>query len=90
MNSAVDDKGLIWTWGQNKMGELGLGDCDPRLHPFPVLNLKGKFVTNVCCGDDFVMCLGKNIKKEVVTQAEVHTTKSNEQRKSRSKGSRNK
>jgi hypothetical protein len=59
------------------------------MHPFPVLNLKGKFVSNVSCGDDFVMCLGKNIKKEVQSQGKI-TIKSGEQRKSRSKGSRNK
>jgi len=58
------------------MGELGLGDCDTRMHPFPVLNLKGKFVSNVSCGDDFVMCLGKNIKKEVQSLGEILTTKS--------------
>jgi len=63
VSTAVDDKGLVWSWGSNEMGELGVGDGDARVHPFPVLNLKGKFVSKASCGDSFVMCLGKDIKK---------------------------
>ena len=39
---AKDKNGLLWTWGQNKHGELGFGDKDARQHPFPLLQLKGK------------------------------------------------
>jgi X-linked retinitis pigmentosa GTPase regulator len=45
LGAAVDNKGLIWTWGVNKSGELGVGDNEPRVHPYPVLTLKGKTVT---------------------------------------------
>ncbi len=65
VSTAVDSKGLVWTWGSNKLGELGVGDNDARVHPFPVLSLKGKFVQKAICGDSFVMCLGKDIKKEL-------------------------
>jgi X-linked retinitis pigmentosa GTPase regulator len=65
VSTCVDEQGLIWSWGSNKHGELGLGDQDPRVHPFPVLSLKGKAVTQVSCGDSFVMCLGKDVRKEL-------------------------
>jgi len=51
MSVAVDEKGLAWSWGTNANGELGVGDHEPRIHPFPILSLKGKKVTSVCCGD---------------------------------------
>lgn len=65
ISTAIDDQGLAWTWGSNKYGEIGVGDYEPRVHPFPLLNLKGKTVTKVCCGDQFTICLGKKIKKEI-------------------------
>ena len=65
VNVAVDEKGLAWSWGENKEGELGVGDCEPRVHPFPVLSLKGKSVAAVFCGDSFVVALGSKVKKEV-------------------------
>jgi len=45
LGAAVDCKGLLWTWGSNQFGELGVGDNDVRVHPYPVLTLKGKMVT---------------------------------------------
>jgi alpha-tubulin suppressor-like RCC1 family protein len=62
---AVDSKGLVWSWGANKAGELGVGDSDPRIHPYPVLTLKGKVVSSVNCGGQFVIALGRNLKKEI-------------------------
>jgi X-linked retinitis pigmentosa GTPase regulator len=58
VSAALDDSGLLWAWGTNQNGELGVGDNEPRGHPFPILSLKGKKVTSVHCGDDYVMCLG--------------------------------
>ena len=58
VNIAVDEKGLAWSWGPNEHGELGIGDKEPRIHPFPVLNLKSKLVTSARCGDNFTFCLG--------------------------------
>ena len=45
LGAAVDSKGLLWTWGTNHSGELGVGDNEPRIHPYPVLTLKGKLVS---------------------------------------------
>ncbi len=62
---AVDNKGLCWSWGINSMGELGVGDNDPRVHPYPVLTLKGKQVTSISCGNQFVIALGSKVRKEI-------------------------
>ena len=62
---AIDDKGIAWSWGSNTNGELGVGDRDPRIHPFPILNLKGKTVTQAFCGDQFVISLGNTVRKEI-------------------------
>jgi len=48
---AVDVKGLVWSWGVNALGELGVGDSDPRIHPYPVLTLKGKQIHQISCGN---------------------------------------
>ena len=34
---ALDEKGFVWTWGNNTDGELGLGDRDQRDLPSVVL-----------------------------------------------------
>ena len=34
---ALDEKGFVWTWGENSEGELGLGDIINRDLPAPVL-----------------------------------------------------
>ena len=39
---ARDKDGLLWTWGQNSNGELGLNDMKTRLYPHPILTLKRK------------------------------------------------
>ena len=61
----MDQKGMVWSWGANKLGELGVGDTDPRIHPYPVLTLKGKVVNYISCGGSFVIALGRNLKKEI-------------------------
>jgi alpha-tubulin suppressor-like RCC1 family protein len=43
--AAVDCKGMIWSWGMNEIGELGLGDSENRAHPSPMLALKSRKVT---------------------------------------------
>ena len=63
---AVDEQGLAWSWGANTNGELGVGDAQPRVHPFPILNMKGKVVRKAQCGDTFSICLGNNVSKEIV------------------------
>lgn len=45
LGAAIDQKGILWTWGSNIQGELGLGDNEPKVHPYPVMPLKKKIVT---------------------------------------------
>jgi alpha-tubulin suppressor-like RCC1 family protein len=61
----VDSKGIAWSWGVNGKGELGTGDQDSRAPPYPVLNLKGKKVSSIACGNEFVIALGNTVKKEI-------------------------
>jgi len=28
--SGIDSNGIVWTWGSNDNGELGVGDREPR------------------------------------------------------------
>ena len=42
MGAAIDNTGMVWVWGDNKKGELGVGDYSVRLHPYPLANLNGK------------------------------------------------
>lgn len=41
----LDTEGMVWSWGNNGQGELGLGDVLYRPHPFPIMSLKQKGVT---------------------------------------------
>ena len=70
VSTALDDSGLLWAWGSNELGELGVGDCEPRLKPFPILSLKDKQVSSVACGDAFVLCLGQKISRVPVREQE--------------------
>jgi hypothetical protein len=65
LGAAIDVKGKLWTWGSNVSGELGLGDTDPKVQPYPVAALKKKVVTSISCGSQFIVALGSNLKKEV-------------------------
>jgi alpha-tubulin suppressor-like RCC1 family protein len=50
MGAAIDNQGLVWVWGENKKGELGVGDYSARVHPYPLINLKGKSIQSVSIG----------------------------------------
>ena len=56
---------MLWTWGQNSSGELGIGDNEPKPLPYPVIALKKKHVTQVACGESFIVALGSNLKKQL-------------------------
>ena len=68
--AALDRHGMLWTWGSNSSGELGLGDFEPRNYPHPVAHLKNKPVMKRACGGAFGIAIGKtrdpSIFKEVV------------------------
>jgi hypothetical protein len=39
MGSVIDSKSLVWVFGDNSQGELGLGDMTARLSPYPIVPL---------------------------------------------------
>jgi alpha-tubulin suppressor-like RCC1 family protein len=39
MGSVIDSKSLVWVFGENTQGELGLGDMTARLSPYPIVQL---------------------------------------------------
>lgn len=49
---------MVWVWGPNSDGELGIGDLNPRDLPAPVLSIKGKKITQVNVGGSSIICLG--------------------------------
>jgi len=50
--------GSLFCWGNNEVGQLGLGDCIQRTTPIRVDALEGKRVTSISTGKDFVLALG--------------------------------
>ena len=60
--AAIDDNKLVWTWGSNTSGELGLGDFEPKIAPFPNMLLQSKRVSQLSCGGSYVIALGKVAK----------------------------
>ena len=60
--SAVDETGLIWSWGSNTSGELGLGDYEPRKSVTPSNSLQGRVISRLSCGGSYVIALGIIIK----------------------------
>lgn len=51
-------EGQIYAWGSNEAGQLGQRDTQSRSTPHQVEALKGKRVTQVAVGRDFVIALG--------------------------------
>ena len=62
MGAAIDQTGMVWVWGENKKGELGVGDYSSRVHPYTLVNLKGKVVESISIGKNFTIALGKPIR----------------------------
>ena len=62
MGAAIDNTGMVWVWGENMKGELGVGDYSSRVNPYPLVNLKGKSVESLSIGHKFTIGLGKALK----------------------------
>lgn len=60
--TCIDSSGMIWAWGQNSYGELGVGDYNEKAKPYPVMALKAKKVSKVSCGGCFYIALGKPVE----------------------------
>ena len=61
---ALDNNGLLWTWGSSNSGCLGSGYLESRSQPIPVIELQGKTVTQISCGSNFVIALGESLEKQ--------------------------
>jgi len=70
---ALDKAGVVWVWGPNRKGELGLGDCAERRTPSQMSGLTSKRITSVLASDGFSVALCK------VDQQKRKTTKPKEQ-----------
>ena len=70
--SVLDVSGILWVWGSNKKGELGLGDCTARPNPYPLLTLKEKELTHVKTGHYFAIAYSaKGVNEFYRSKSEV-------------------
>ena len=60
----LDRAGLLWSWGSNSGGELGIGDSESRESPTAILTLQGKPIRQVACGATFAIALGEDISAQ--------------------------
>ena len=44
---------MVWVFGENSKGELGVGDYSLRNRPYPLVNLKDAKVQSVSVGGNF-------------------------------------
>lgn len=72
--------GMVWTWGQNDMGQLGTGTNAPSTAPVKVVNLAN--VTAIACGASFTLALrsdgtvmgwGQNLMGQLGNRTKVNT-----------------
>ncbi|KOC62519.1 RCC1 and BTB domain-containing protein 1 [Habropoda laboriosa] len=54
---AVTDNGKVYSWGDNKVGVLGIENCNDQSHPCKVKNLTGVLIEKVACGYMHVLAL---------------------------------
>ena len=58
----VTSEKLIYAWGENSWGQLGVGDRVPRAHPCLVECMTGKTITKLAIGRGFsVFCSDNGI-----------------------------
>lgn len=42
MGAIIDNLNMVWMFGSNEKGDLGVGDYGKRIHPYPLVNLQDK------------------------------------------------
>jgi len=57
----LDENSVVWIWGENKQGELGLGDSAPRQVPYPSNYFQAKKISKVIAADGYSIALVKKI-----------------------------
>ena len=76
----VSCAGHLYSWGENKYGQLGHGDHEARPSPEPIRALEGKRVTQFALGNTFVIALGETLPMKAIaikSQRETQRSKSN-------------
>jgi X-linked retinitis pigmentosa GTPase regulator len=61
---AIDSNEIVYAWGSNSNGELGLGDYDPRITPTSIQALKNKTIKSISCGGSYLLALGLDVVAE--------------------------
>lgn len=56
---ALSNKGIVYTWGQNDKGQLGLGNEVPTFEPTPVTTLN-RTISKIDCGLKHCLALSKD------------------------------
>ena len=52
---------MVWVFGENSKGELGVGDYSLRNRPYPLVNLKDAKVQSVSVGGNFCFAVTQDI-----------------------------
>ncbi|KAJ8035610.1 Serine/threonine-protein kinase Nek8 [Holothuria leucospilota] len=55
-SAVVVESGLIYTFGRNSEGQLGMNNTKPRENPSQVRAMSDKIVHTVACGESFTVC----------------------------------
>mmetsp|Transcript_7659 Transcript_7659/g.7053 ORF Transcript_7659/g.7053 Transcript_7659/m.7053 type:complete len:100 (+) Transcript_7659:61-360(+) len=58
---ALSAKGIVYTWGQNDKGQLGLGNENPTCDPHPVTGLS-KTISAIDCGLKHILAISSDKK----------------------------
>jgi len=71
MGSVIDHKGIIWVFGENSQGELGVGDTTARVNPYPIVSMQHKGITQVALGGGYAMAITSGNRDSKQTDSEV-------------------
>ncbi len=58
---ALTQQGNVYSWGENHAGQLGTGDSATKATPQLMQHLDTKRVTQLACGQNFVIALGQTL-----------------------------
>ncbi|KYM89097.1 RCC1 and BTB domain-containing protein 1 [Atta colombica] len=54
---AVTENGEVYSWGNNNVGQLGIGKCENQTLPYQISTLSGIVIVKVVCGTDYTLAL---------------------------------
>jgi hypothetical protein len=74
---ALDSRGILWTWGSNTSGELGVGDFEPRSAPYPLVNLQEQKIQSISCGSSYAIAILQTaVEQEAIVKLRPRALKS--------------